>query len=273
MYTILVKNSSDKPIPGASVTFTRAGAVLVALKTGADGTVQIDPEFDGGLLEAGVLATASASGYKDLGIDASLITPNWYFQLNSAPKTALLVAGGIAGGLLLGGALLKRKKGRRVGDAAPAPAERKAKWLTPVLVGGGILALYVVNKLFGGDPSRGHLPDAAASELDKLAAQGIYPTITDTDAESMASKLVQAFDDCGTDMGAVEAVFSQLSNRADVLKLIKIYGIRDFKGCFDGDYFSMHSYNLAQALSSELSTSNYADINKILSDNGVNYTF
>lgn len=269
LYTILVKTEGDKPIPGAKVTFTRAGSVLTSLTTGADGKVTIDDSTDDGLLQTGVYATASAAGYYDLGIDASQITELWYFQLSKKSSTALLLVGGLAGGLLLAGAFNSRKK-RKVSGIADG-IDPKVK--TGLLVAFGIAGLYYVNQWLGTDTTRGHLPDAAASELDQLKAAGQVPTMTATEAESYASELVAAFDDCGTDMDAVENVFRQMHNRADVLLLIKTYGVRSFKGCFDGDYFSSHNWNLAQAMTAEFSSSNFADVNKILADNGVNYTF
>lgn len=271
LYTILVKTGADKPIPGAKVTFTRAGTVLTSLTTGQDGRVTIDDTMDGGLLQTGVNATASAAGYYDLGIDASQITELWYFQLSKKTDTMLLLAGGIAGGLLLAGAFNSRKGKRRKVSGIGDGIDPNVK--TGLLVAGGIAVLYYVNEWLGGDTTRGQLPDAAASELAQLKASGTVPTMTDTEAETYASELVAAFDDCGTDMNAVENVFRQMHNRADVLLLIKTYGVRSFKGCFDGDYFSSHTWNLAQAMTAEFSSSNFEDVNKILADNGVNYTF
>ncbi len=270
LYTILVKTGADKPIPGAKVTFTRAGSVLTSLTTGADGKLTIDDTMDGGLLQEGVYATASAAGYYDLGIDASQITELWYFQLSKKADTMLWVAGGLAGGLILAGAFNSRKKKRKVSGIADG-IDPNVK--TGLLVAGGIAVLYYLNEWLGSDATRGHLPDAAATELQQLQANGTVPTLTATEAETYASELVAAFDDCGTDMDAVENVFRQMHNRADVLLLIKTYGVRSFKGCFDGDYFSSHTWNLAQAMTAEFSDSNFADVNKILADNGVNYTF
>lgn len=271
LYTILVKTAGDKPIPGAKVTFTRAGTVLTSLVTGADGRTTIDDEMDGGLLQQGVYATASATGFYDLGIDASQITELWYFQLSKKQGTALWVAGGLIGGLILAGTFGSRKKKRQKVSGIGDNINPNVK--TGILVAGGIAALYYLNEWLGGDSTRGQLPDAAASELITLQASGMIPTLTATEAETYASELVAAFDDCGTDMNAVENVFRQMLNRADVLLLIKTYGVRSFKGCFDGDYFSSHTWNLAQAMTAEFSASNFADVNKILADNGVNYTF
>jgi hypothetical protein len=269
VYTIFVKNGADSPVPGATVTFSRAGTVLTKFKSGADGAVNIDTAFDDGLFQTGVDVTATAPGYSSAGTDADFISQTWTFYLDKACRTGLYLAGGIAGGLLLGSMLSRKRKGRMSGMADGINPNVK----TGILVAGGIAVLYYVNKWLGGDATRGHLPDAAAGELDQLKATGIVPTMTPTEAETYASELVAAFDDCGTDMDAVENVFHQMHNRADVLLLIKTYGVRSFKGCFDGDYFSSHTWNLAQAMTAELSNSNFSDVNKILAGNGVNYTF
>jgi len=271
LYTILVRNADKKPIPGAKVVFTRAGAVLTSLITGPDGRVTVDDSFDDGLLQEGVVATASADGYYNLGVDASAITELWYFQLSKKSSTILWVVGGLAGGILLSAAFRKHRKGKRGVSGIGDGIDPKVK--TGLLVAFGIAGLYYLNEWLGTDATRGHLPDAAASELDQLKAQGIVPTMKPTEAETYASELVAAFDDCGTDMNAVENVFRQMMNRADVLLLIKTYGVRSFKGCFDGDYFSSHTWNLAQAMTAEFSDSDFADVNKILASNGANYIF
>ena len=141
---------------------------------------------------------------------------------------------------------------------------------TGIAVAGGVGALYVAYRILKKDESASLLPATAAEELKQ---QPVPSTITTSQAQAFASALVTAFDDCGTDNDVVDQVFGALQNKSDLLLLISVYGVRDYKGCFDGDYFSMHSYNLSQALTSELSGSELAALNAGLKAKNITYSF
>ncbi len=112
----------------------------------------------------------------------------------------------------------------------------------------------------------------AGKDLQKLSQQGIRPTITQTQAQTYSATLVSAFDECGTDEDAVYRVMSLLKNDADMLFLIKVYGLRQFKGCFSS-YFSNEDLSLPAAISYEMSSSEVSKLNAILQKTGINYKF
>ncbi len=76
-----------------------------------------------------------------------------------------------------------------------------------------------------------------------------------------ADLIEEATDTTGTDEQAVFGVFMQMQNNADVLQLIKSYGIR-----FNLSLFSMGNYTLSQLLIAEGIQS---DIQQILAGKGI----
>lgn len=240
--------------------------MLVTMVAGANGVVTLDSEMDSDLLGDGVAVRASASGYNDSGITGNALLPDWTFTMQAKPPYGKYIAIGAGSALLLAWAL-KGGSQKKVGgffDNMSTGAK------LGILAAGGLAVWYVFSNK---DKSAAQLPAAAGDDLAKLAAQGMVPTITATEAQDFASTLVTAFDDCGTDEGAIKSVFNQLQNTADVLFLIQTYGVRDYKGCFDGDWFTDHSRNLAQGLTSELSVNDIADLNATLQAKGITYSF
>ena len=73
--------------------------------------------------------------------------------------------------------------------------------------------------------------DEADSELNKLSNQGVKPTISTSQATTLAQSLVQAMNGCGTDEKKMYGVFEQLKNDADVYLLIKQFGVRYYTPC------------------------------------------
>lgn len=172
----------------------------------------------------------------------------------------------------IGAALLviasQKKKKKKVSGFKDLPPQAQ----NAIVIGAVGLASYFL--IFGKKNNYNQgLPDAAGNDLDYLANMGQYPTISATEAESYAGMLVGAFNDCGTDEEIVYNVFRNLNNTADVLLLVKTYGVRDYKGCFSGDYFSDHHFNLGEALADELSAGEISKVNEILSQKGIDYKF
>lgn len=266
VYTITIKDINGKPIPGGKLTFVKSGTVLTSISAGPDGVASLNDETDGGLLGNDVMITASATGFYDGGATGSQLLPDTDFLLQ--PKQNYLLYGVIGGGILALIATSRKKKGV---NGFFDNIDPKVK--TGALIVGGVGALYLLSKLTGGSSHSSDLPKSADNQLPGLAAQGVYPTITDVQAETLASGLRAAFDDCGTDEQAVYAVMRQLRNLADVYKLISVYGTRSYKGCFDGDYFSNHTFNLSEALANELGSSELSQVNNILSGNGITFQF
>jgi hypothetical protein len=95
----------------------------------------------------------------------------------------------------------------------------------------------------------------------------VLPTFNKSKYDALAYTLFEAFDHTGTDLNAVEGVFSQLKNVADVNSLIVAYGVRQTKvfGVPDGQ-----PSNLIGHLVSENAVE---AANKGLSKNKVYYKF
>lgn len=83
-------------------------------------------------------------------------------------------------------------------------------------------------------------------------------SISDAQLKMMSDKLYTAMSGVGTDEDAIYEVFGTLSTRSEVIALIKSFGVRDGE-------------NLIQWLTSELNASERTKLNKILSDNNINY--
>lgn len=105
------------------------------------------------------------------------------------------------------------------------------------------------------------------AELNNHITQtGETLSFSDTEYRNMANKLEEAFYGswlfgAGTDENAVYAVFNRLNNKADLLKLVAAYGT------------DKNSRTLNQALQSELTNSELAHVNNILTNKGIYYQF
>lgn len=254
------------PLPGSSLRFVSpTGGTLATITMDADGSTGIDDESDDELLASGVQVVAQAPGYYSFPVFANRISPDFTFGLQKKPNYLPYIIGSLAAGGLLIAAL--PRKGKKVGgffDGMSTAAKLG-------LVGAAGIAAYLI---FRGDPNRSKLPEGAATDLDGLAKQGTYPTITPTQAEAFSSELAQAFAGAGTDEDAIYRVFSQLKTKADVLLLITTYGVRSYQGFFEGMIWEENvTSNLATALASELSASDLSHVNSILSGNNIDFAF
>ncbi len=268
LYKITIQDEAGKPIPGAAVSFTKGGSVLVVLTADAAGQVTVDSEMDSALLEDDVFVRAHVAGYSDSGINAGSILPDWTFTMGKLPPYGKYVLMGI-GGTLLAAWVFSSQKRNSVGgffDGMSTGAKL-------ALAGAAGLGAYYLLFHKAGVPA-GTLPTTAGNDLATLHSQGQDPTITASEAETYASELASAFEGCGTDEAAVMSVFRNMRNKADVLFLISTFGVRSYQGCFDGPIWKEDvDYNLGQALSSELGSSDIASINDILAGNGIDFKF
>lgn len=110
-------------------------------------------------------------------------------------------------------------------------------------------------------------------ELQQLERQGIRRTLSDSQLEAFSQKLVQAFDSCGTTEESVYSIFRSMKNKADVLALISIYGIRKYDQCNMTEGFGDNEYSLPRAMESELDASETKIVNDILAAKKIDYTF
>lgn len=218
-----------------------------------------------GILDTGTRLVFSAAGHNSLEVPGNALQPENIITLVKANTSALLLAGAIlATGLLYNGSKGK-KRVRGFNDLSPVTKN------VVVLAGVGLVA-YLVLK--GGKPPGAQLPVLADKMLQELAAKGVYPTITAAQSESFSGALRTAFNDCGTDENAVFAVMTRMLNDADIWALIKQYGVRAYKGCFnEADWFSEHEWNLSEAMASEMSGSDIAEINAGFAGKGMNFRF
>ena len=141
-----------------------------------------------------------------------------------------------------------------------------------LVLGASYLTYRVLDKLLKKKPDDLQEPAAAQTELARLAQMGIYPTHSNAEFESYSNAIVQAVWDCGTDEDAITNVIEQMNNEADIYALIAVYGVRAYKGCFEG-WFTLVERSLTGTLSSELDASEKSDINDILAQRGIAFRF
>ena len=95
---------------------------------------------------------------------------------------------------------------------------------------------------------------------EEIKNTGTNPSFTDTQFRTYATRLYNAMEGLGTDEATVFAVFNDMRNTADVLKLIHIFGMKD-------------NEDLTQWLRGDLSSGDIKKLNSILSSKGIAYQF
>lgn len=123
----------------------------------------------------------------------------------------------------------------------------------------------------------------ADAELEKLRNQtGEMPTYDDSTFSNFTIQLVGAISGCGTDEDAIYSVFQQMNNKADVLKLISVFGVQIYVPCFWSNPVDYELYEigakifkggLAAFLAFDLELSEMKKINDILAAKGIDYKF
>lgn len=108
--------------------------------------------------------------------------------------------------------------------------------------------------------------------MNELAAQGVIPTISRADAESMANAIQEAADGCdGLGQGGVQimARVYACQNEADWRQLVDAFGTRTWDACgyFTGDTTG----SLTTCMISELNTSQLAEARRHLGQFGVTF--
>ena len=96
-------------------------------------------------------------------------------------------------------------------------------------------------------------------ELSNALLSGQKLSYAESQYKVFADKLFAAMSGLGTDSSAVYAVFNAMNNRADVLKLVTVFGVRKDE-------------SLAEWLNGEFWL-DVSKINKILSTKGIDYQF
>jgi hypothetical protein len=122
----------------------------------------------------------------------------------------------------------------------------------------------------------------AESEINALIRKGIKPSYSPSQYTNWVQRLVEAMNDCGTDEKSVYSVFENMKNKADVLSMIKSFGIQYYRPCGATQPISYAKYlfdnksfggSLATFLQYDLSVSEIAKINKILEGKKIDYKF
>jgi hypothetical protein len=122
----------------------------------------------------------------------------------------------------------------------------------------------------------------AEKELVELKRKGVSPSYSLSQYEGFAQKLAQAMDDCGTTESSIISVFKSMKNKADVLSLIKAFGVRYYTPCIASQPISYSRWllndktfggSLQSWLEYDLTSGEISDINKILESNKIDYKF
>lgn len=267
LYTGQITDSSGQPVPGASLTFLNdAGQYITAIPVSAFGNYSIDTSFDDGLFVPGIIAVFSAPGFYDYKLTAQTLPQTFSVQLTKKINAAAMLGLGAVAAVLIFDVNRKQKVSGVKSFMSNLPP-----WGKGLAVVGGLGLVYYF--LLKGKNQGGQLPQQADQQLQQLAQQGITPTMSSAEFEGLASKIVVAVDDCGTDENAIYSAFGYLQNQADLMQLIKTYGVRSYKGCFEGSYFGNVQHNLSETLTGELSESELSTLNNILLQEGINYKF
>jgi len=148
--------------------------------------------------------------------------------------------------------------------------------LPPIAQWGIILGLGTV-AFFGGKKIYNTiLSSADKRDLNKEQAeaerQGEKLTYPLSQYNTFADKLEQAMFDIGTNETAVYNVFKALKNNLDFIELKKAFGERKYTGGVL-PYWAYGSLNLNKWIAEEMSQSEISNINTILNNNGIKYTF
>jgi hypothetical protein len=147
---------------------------------------------------------------------------------------------------------------------------------TMIVLAGTLIAGYAIFTIFQKIKKSGGLDKGvqdASKELKDLEKANLRPSYSDTQFEVFASSLHKAMKDNGTDEETVFRVFRQMKTKADVLKLIQVYGKRPETGGIWAGHFSDQDLSLAEQLNSDFDDSDIQEINKILKGKGINFQF
>ncbi len=154
-------------------------------------------------------------------------------------------------------------KGQIFGNLPPA-----ARGVIAVVIVGGVA--FIGWKIYKGIQQRKILEgsrkenDAVKSELSTLSANpATKGTLNEAQLAGLANKIHSAMDGYGTDNKAIVAAMAQLKNDADVLGLIKAYGIRKISSG-KGNPAPDFEGGLSAAITEEMPQTGYGVLNYAL---------
>jgi len=160
-------------------------------------------------------------------------------------------------------------------------------WAKGVVVVGGLAIGYIaitsIISAIKGAVNKGKSEQEVNTAKDELQEQinsGNKPTIARSSAEAIASAILIASNDCGTDDNLIMGAFDNINNQADMLLLIDVFGLRAKVRCpFSSDtresFWSSKTppMSLSAMVSSELSGSQIKSLNAKLATKGITYKF
>ncbi|MDR0602718.1 MAG: hypothetical protein LBG80_00265 [Bacteroidales bacterium] len=126
-----------------------------------------------------------------------------------------------------------------------------------------LIIIFIVVLYFGGKYLYNKLKSVFTStkkELTEELEKGTKLTYSDSEYQNMSDTLYSSMKGLGTDEESIYSVFYKMVNKADVLKLVLVFGIKE-------------SENLSQWLKDDLSGSGISKINSILSSKNIDYSF
>jgi len=125
-------------------------------------------------------------------------------------------------------------------------------------------------KKFTGQATTEDINKSTTEDIKELNKQGIKPTYYASQYVLFADKLYNAMITSnpfqGTDENAIYSVMRLMKNDVDINMLVKAFGTRRME-------FSLKGGGLAAFLQDDLDTKEMATVNKILSNNKINYRF
>ena len=125
-------------------------------------------------------------------------------------------------------------------------------------------------KKFTGQATTEDINKSTTEDIKILNKQGIKPTYYASQYVQFADKLYNAMITSnpfqGTDEDAIYSVMRLMKNDVDINMLVKAFGTRRME-------FSLKGGGLAAFLQDDLDAKEMAKVNKILSDNKINYRF
>ncbi len=143
--------------------------------------------------------------------------------------------------------------------------------ITVAIIGGAGAAAYfiyrAIKKRLDSRDSRKQISDTE-DDLKTLIKNGQKLTLTASAQQAIANGLFQAMDGYGTDENAILREFAKINNDADLLAVIKTYGVKTLSS---GNFNPVPNFTgtLTEALAQELSSEYVTAINGMLSRKGI----
>jgi len=137
---------------------------------------------------------------------------------------------------------------------------------------GAIYVSYEAIKTYVANRNSNKEVSELTNKLTQLGQQGIHPTISQQQADSLANGLEAAFQGYGSDFDVVKRSFNQIKNDADMVIILKSYGTRTISS---GTWNPQSDFTgtLSATIADELSSGQVDELNTILQRSGITQKF